>query len=171
MTVAIREEGRMGTAAGLLSRGIALWIDLMVVSLFVAIATAAVRSTLDLIGIDADPEGAVGPVVLVITSTVIAFGYYTAGFTFFGRTVGKLLLGLRVVRADGRNPSVLHSAVRTLGYAISSILFLGFLWAGVDRRHQAWHDKLARTFVVYAWDARTAALHIPQKDQPLVPRV
>ena len=39
--------------------------------------------------------------------------------------------------------------VRVLGYIVSAILMLGFIWIAVDRRRQGFHDKLAGTFVVY----------------------
>jgi uncharacterized RDD family membrane protein YckC len=32
---------------------------------------------------------------------------------------------------------------------VSGIFFLGYLWILVDDRRQGWHDKLARTLVVY----------------------
>ena len=33
-------------------------------------------------------------------------------------------------------------------------LGVGFLWVIIDDRREGWHDKLARTCVVYAWQAR-----------------
>jgi uncharacterized RDD family membrane protein YckC len=39
--------------------------------------------------------------------------------------------------------------MRAAGYAVSSIFMIGFMWIGVDRRRQGFHDKMARTFVVY----------------------
>jgi uncharacterized RDD family membrane protein YckC len=156
---------RVGTYAGLLSRGIALWIDSLVAMGLVAIATAVVRSLLGAVGVPATTmDDRTGPLVLALGSGLLTLCYYTAGFTLFGRTVGKLILGLRVVRADGRNPTVRQSALRTVGYLLSSVFLLGFLWAGIDRRHQAWHDKLAGTFVVYAWAARPGARLVPRAD-------
>ena len=79
-----------------------------------------------------------------------AFGIYSAVFwVLVGRTPGKAALGLRVVRVDGRPIGWGTSVTRAVGYAVSSILMLGFAWIAVDRRHQGFHDKLARTFVVY----------------------
>ncbi|MFN2241977.1 MAG: hypothetical protein ACK2U2_06795, partial [Anaerolineae bacterium] len=41
------------------------------------------------------------------------------------------------------------------GYWLSTLLYgLGYLWIAIDNRREAWHDKIARTAVIYAWDAR-----------------
>jgi len=53
------------------------------------------------------------------------------------------------VRMDDRAVGWGTSIARAAGYAVSSILMIGFIWIAVDRRHQGFHDKLARTFVVY----------------------
>ncbi len=40
---------------------------------------------------------------------------------------------------------------RWLGYFVSAILFLGFLWVLVDDKRQGFHDKMAGSVVIYAW--------------------
>lgn len=66
-----------------------------------------------------------------------------------GQTPGKFALGIRVIRADGSPLSDIDALIRAVGYHVSGILFgLGFIWALFDKRNQAWHDKMARTFVV-----------------------
>jgi uncharacterized RDD family membrane protein YckC len=69
-----------------------------------------------------------------------------------GGTPGKLVLGLRIVDADtGGMPPIGRLVLRYFGYIISALpLGLGYLWMLWDRRAQCWHDKLARTLVV--WD-------------------
>jgi uncharacterized RDD family membrane protein YckC len=53
----------------------------------------------------------------------------------------------------GGAPGILQLIVRFLAYFVSALpLYLGFLWAGVDRRKQGWHDKIARTIVVNSED-------------------
>jgi uncharacterized RDD family membrane protein YckC len=43
--------------------------------------------------------------------------------------------------------------LRFLGYFVSAFpLYLGFLWAALDRRKQGWHDKIARTIVIHSED-------------------
>ena len=65
-------------------------------------------------------------------------------------TPGKMVLGLTIVDAKtGGKPSTGQFIGRYLGYYVSMIpLFLGFIWVGIDKRKQGWHDKLAGTVVV-----------------------
>lgn len=74
----------------------------------------------------------------------------------FQGTPGKLLLGCRIVDArTGGHPRLWQALVRLLGCVLSALpLGLGFLWIIWDRRHQGWHDKLARTLIVEDDDSR-----------------
>ncbi|MEE4659005.1 MAG: RDD family protein [Halieaceae bacterium] len=66
-------------------------------------------------------------------------------------TPGKLMLGGVIVDADTlAKPALWQWLVRYAGYFISTLLlFLGFLWVAWDPRKQGFHDKLARTVVIY----------------------
>jgi uncharacterized RDD family membrane protein YckC len=80
--------------------------------------------------------------------------YGVVGWTLNGQTVGNLVMGVRVVRADGGRVSFSRAATRMLGAYLSGLLlFLGFFWVIFDKRRQGWHDKLAGTVVVYDWPA------------------
>ena len=82
-------------------------------------------------------------------SSVLALIYFTVLIGESGQTIGKMLLGVRVVRTDGSSVSYPRALGRAFGYYVSSLLFsLGFIWAAFDRRNQAWHDKLADTLVI-----------------------
>lgn len=65
-------------------------------------------------------------------------------------TPGKMVTGLTIVDAQtGGKPSVGQFIGRYLAYYVSMIpLFLGFIWVGIDKRKQGWHDKLAGTVVI-----------------------
>jgi len=67
-----------------------------------------------------------------------------------GQTVGMRILGIRIIRIDGRPFTMGRAMIRHLaGYPLSmAFFFLGFLWILWDPRQQGWHDKLARTVVV-----------------------
>ena len=68
---------------------------------------------------------------------------------FNGQTLGKMVFGMRVVKKNGRRISVLDALLRNvLGYMVSQIFLLGYIWAFADAEKQAWHDKLAGTLVV-----------------------
>ena len=67
-----------------------------------------------------------------------------------GATPGKMITRMKVLDAKtGTLPGVKQSAIRYLGYFLSTIpLCLGFVWIGLDKKKQGWHDKLAGTVVV-----------------------
>ena len=69
----------------------------------------------------------------------------------YGATPGKIAFSVRIVDASsGGRPSLGRLAARAIAYIISAApLFLGFVWIAIDRRKQAWHDKIAGTKVVY----------------------
>jgi uncharacterized RDD family membrane protein YckC len=80
-------------------------------------------------------------------SVVVSLLYTVGGWVVAGATVGKKLLGLRVVNGSGQKPTVIQALIRYLGYFLSSFLYLGFLWIlGSEKR--GWHDLLAGTYVV-----------------------
>jgi uncharacterized RDD family membrane protein YckC len=59
-------------------------------------------------------------------------------------------MGLKVVMADGDGlVSAGTGILLYIGYIISGIpLFLSYLWAIWDPKHEAWHDKMAGTKVI-----------------------
>ena len=80
----------------------------------------------------------------------IPFVYFWITVAMSGQTVGKALLGLRIVRMDGRRPGFIWALVRTLAYLVSMVpLFAGFLWILVDSNRRGWHDHIAGSRVVF----------------------
>jgi uncharacterized RDD family membrane protein YckC len=81
-------------------------------------------------------------------------GLTTAYFVVFhgmeGKTIGKWLLGLRVVGAGQAALTYRQALLRwvgTVGFGIVS-LGLSFLWILWQREKRGWHDFLARTWVI-----------------------
>lgn len=96
--------------------------------------------------------GNAGPLMLLLT--VAGIFLTTAYFVVFhgmdGQTVGKRVFHLRVVGADGQQISYRRALLRwigTVGLGVASI-GLGILWIVWSREKRAWHDFLARTWVV-----------------------
>ena len=68
-----------------------------------------------------------------------------------GQTVGKQLLGIRVVKVDGSPLTDADAILRYIGYYINSaVLMLGWIWAFFDENSQGLHDKIVSTYVVKA---------------------
>ena len=135
------------TTAGVVSRSLAFTIDFAIVFAATVATGFAVQSVLSVIirGVDTSKLSAVW-----VIGIPWLFAIYSAIFwVLVGRTPGKAALGLRVVRMDERALGWGTAVTRVAGYALSSILMIGFLWIAIDRRRQGFHDKLARTFVIY----------------------
>ena len=85
-----------------------------------------------------------------VIATGLTYAYVLLFWGLAGGTPGKLILGLRIVDPDGNTIGIGKSLLRLVGYHFSATLaFLGFIWIGVDRLHQGWHDRLALTYVIY----------------------
>lgn len=69
----------------------------------------------------------------------------------WGGTVGKLVLGLRIVRhSDGGKVPYGLALGRSLAGFVSAIpLCLGYLWVALSPSKRGWHDYLCDTRVVY----------------------
>lgn len=75
--------------------------------------------------------------------------YHVAMWAWKGTTIGGIVLGLKVIRTDGRPVDFAVALVRSLASFFSAlVLFLGFFWAGWDPNKQSWHDKIAGTVIV-----------------------
>lgn len=103
------------------------------------------------------PEGApdAGPIALgvvaIVAGVVVVAFVYLRALARTGRTWGRSIVGVTVIRQDDGAPPGWGKAIgRTLFEGlISPILFnLGFLWMLWDDRNQTWHDKVAGTLVV-----------------------
>jgi uncharacterized RDD family membrane protein YckC len=117
-------------------------ITLIAIMVFTFVVTAASRRSV--VGSNTDLLIVAGlTLLLFVLNFVVLAG---AG----GQTAGMRILGIYIVRVDGRPFSMRQALLRHLiGYPLSTAaFFLGFLWMLWDPRQQGWHDKLARTIVV-----------------------
>lgn len=69
-----------------------------------------------------------------------------------GATIGKLALGLKVIRPDGGGLSTGQATGRFFAYLLDAYftLTIGFIIAGFDPEKRALHDRIADTRVIYA---------------------
>lgn len=77
--------------------------------------------------------------------------YYILFTRYFSQSPGKMLLGIKIVRKDGRKIDWKTVMVRELfGKIVSQlrIFYLGYLYCLISRNKQCWHDIFADTFVV-----------------------
>ncbi len=75
--------------------------------------------------------------------------YHIGFWVWKGTTVGGIICNLRVIRTDGTPLQFVDALVRGVTAILSLVVVgLGALWILKDPERQAWHDKIAGTFVV-----------------------
>ncbi len=94
----------------------------------------------------------------ILIIIIISIGYYIISWSKWGKTLGMKILGIKVISYEGRNISTGKAFLRWLmGYFLPGIIpYLGVLFyialgimIAIDDKKQGWHDKIARSFVVY----------------------
>ncbi|MFI5322181.1 MAG: RDD family protein [Thermodesulfobacteriota bacterium] len=142
------EEPDVYNLAGFFSRSVAMIIDILLVSL---IAFLAATSGLYLVnGFTLEGFGSEDIFVpMYVVLFFLASTYFVFLHGYGGKTVGKILMGIKLINNEGERIGFWSAFVRWLGYYVSSaFLFAGFLWSLADSECQTWHDKLAGTYVV-----------------------
>jgi uncharacterized RDD family membrane protein YckC len=87
--------------------------------------------------------------IVYLFAPLILVAYHAVLWTLRGTTVGGSVVGMKVVRADGHPLRFAEALVRALGSLLSLAVFgLGFFWIAFDPQKQAWHDRIAGTYVV-----------------------
>jgi uncharacterized RDD family membrane protein YckC len=157
-----------GHYAGSASRLAAYLIDLIVSSVLFELALGGISFVASIFtghGISYHR----GSIVVIIIYVLWQFVYFGGQWAADGSTLGMSLLGVRVVRADGRRLDPWRGWVRSLTFPLGFLtLGLGFLGILVQREHRAVYDLIAGTAVVYAWDARAAQLrYLARQAEPV----
>jgi len=137
------------------------------VAIFVPLATQrSVTETLDLPGCHLEVEGS-GDRVICENRQVVQIGdtvYEASGISFLfdllfvflvfgiiagltGATLGKLLVGIRVVQEDGSIVGVPKSLLRWICFFVD-IFFVGIILASTSRGHRRLGDMAASSYVV-----------------------
>jgi uncharacterized RDD family membrane protein YckC len=162
-------DSMQGYYAGFASRAVAIIVDVALVTVMSAIVLAFMSLFFDLPSIQRFIAWVNGflpgfsQVFVELTSPrfaaifyfVFLYLYFIFFFATTGQTVGKAIMGLRVVTNDGKRMGVKRSFIRAVCYVLSlAPLGLGFVWVLGEDRRRAWHDKIAHTYVLYVWDAR-----------------
>jgi uncharacterized RDD family membrane protein YckC len=124
----------------------AMMIDLLFTTVFplVALITLLMRS-------QSRPGTVQGSdyLLLICLGTMVFAAYHIVQVALWGQTLGKVLMGIKVVTLDGSVPGFGQALLRVTGYGFSLLpAGWGFLMAALDPRRQALHDKIAETVVI-----------------------
>lgn len=141
-------ERLQGGRAGFVSRVAADGIDFLIVELIyfgVLVGIAVLRFL-----ISRKDFSVVAPDVwvTVLSQWFIIVMYLGTNWASTGRSVGKIMLGLQVLRADGTPLTPRRAFMRAL---FCATFWPSLIWIFVSRRNAALHDIALHTKVVYAW--------------------
>jgi len=157
-----------GYYAGFISRLIAFIIDMILISVVVMFSSWLISTTLEMLQIkpllNAISHNLLGssyidvlldrPIIASILTLLLVICYFVFFWYTVGQTPGKAFMGIRIVTTEGEKLSLWKVFLRYLGYILSGMfLGFGFLWILVDDKRMGWHDKIAKTCVIYTWDA------------------
>ena len=99
-----------------------------------------------------------------VLAVALPWLYFTICWWINGQTVGDMLIGVSVRHDDGRDLTLLRSAVRAaVGLLMAPLWILGLIYVLVDRRRRALHDLLFGTVVRYTSPPRTAIREIRRR--------
>jgi len=145
--------------AGFWIRAVAAAIDFVIF--------AVVKSSLGVLAarvLRLDVDGALGVRGTVAACTALFVVLYVVTLhAFEGQTLGKLIVRVRVVGADGEPPTFGASALRFIGYGFSLATFgFGYVMAGLRSDRRALHDLLAGTRVERVGATATRPVTVPR---------
>mgnify|MGYP006294999281 FL=1 len=136
-------------------RGIAMTVDsfvwlamFVITTLVVGAATGQIEETAN--GVEANLEGTAGTVAF-LGWLGLGIGYHTLLEWRYGKTIGKYLVSIRTVEADGSALSLRSSLVRNLLRLIDWLpmfYVVGILLVAVSSDHERLGDRIAGTAVV-----------------------
>ena len=79
----------------------------------------------------------------------VMVAFHVGFWAYGGQTLGMRAWRLKLVRHDGRNPTIVDGLKRYLLAWLSALpLGLGFLWSLWDKHRYTWHDHLSGTHLI-----------------------
>ena len=162
-----RGQRLQGLRAGFFSRAVASGTDVVLVLCVYVVGVIMVSIAWDLFFSKsislADPPHWLNELLVWI----LLVAYLTAGWSSTGRTLGKQMMGLRVVRSDGSPPRFLRALLRAL---LCASFFPALLLALANRRNRGLEDVVFGTVVTYDWlpTSFEPLAKLSKDDQPMI---
>jgi len=100
--------------------------------------------------------------ILGIILNILIFPTYMIWYQVgMGATPGYQILGMEIVAINGTNVTVKQIVIRLISSIFSALVFsIGYIWVAFDANKQAWHDKVAGTYVIRKGVTRSATLSL-----------
>jgi uncharacterized RDD family membrane protein YckC len=125
-------------------------VQLVVMGLFFGISASSMSNPENMF---ASGTGILFVVALYLVPLAMNAAYYAAFHASSKQaTLGKMAVGIKVVRTDGTRISLARGVGRFFATILSSLIIgIGFLMAAFTERKQALHDMVCDTLVVDKW--------------------
>jgi uncharacterized RDD family membrane protein YckC len=138
--------------APVMARAMAIYFDLIILSIIYtggtiilmsgAIFNLAVSTTIAIKILTACS------IWVLFSPILLSTAYFTLLPAINGQTMGKIIMGIRVISATEQKITIGQSFLRTTGYFLSTIPFCtGFYWAFFHKETRTWHDLISNTKV------------------------
>ncbi len=150
--IKVRRQWLEGKPAGFWMRYAAWGIDWQVLALPVAVFGIFAAITIPLAARGALPRSAAASIIATFVAFLFLFivGYSVWMHGKWGQTLGKMALGMKVVRMDGSPLGYGGAFLRWFGSILSGlILMIGYIMAGLRSDKRALHDLIAGSRVTY----------------------
>ena len=122
-------------------------VDYLTISIF--IIPLGVWASLSTPGLRAGAYLAMAPLIFAGLFLVISFLYFTLFWAWRGQTLGKILIGAKVVQTNGEALTFGRSVLRYLGFVICFLtLYIGFITIAFHSQKRGLHDIIANTCVI-----------------------
>jgi uncharacterized RDD family membrane protein YckC len=84
-------------------------------------------------------------------SILVFFSYWALSEWYFGRSIGQLLLNLRLVNSDGKSVSLRASAIQSIGKSLLLPFdcLIGWIYEPCRQQRQRFFNKLSNTIVIF----------------------
>lgn len=140
--------------AGFWTRFLAYIIDLLTIGAISGIILRGYQDKYAFLSLTAASVGIIGIVYFLVMTKKL------------NQTLGKMILGIKVIRTDNQELDWKTLIYREgIGRFISQLLGLnlGYIWSGFHPKKQAWHDMISDTYVVFVDEV--ANKHMIQIDE------
>ncbi|RMF76518.1 MAG: RDD family protein [Chloroflexi bacterium] len=125
-------SGETYELAGIGERFVASFIDGIILLIVVSIPNALIFG---------------GSLIIGIAGSAFYYWYFWTQQN--GQSPGKSAMNIRIIKTTGQPLTTADALFRFAGYYVSGLVFfLGYIWAFFDSESQAWHDKIASTYVI-----------------------
>ncbi len=142
-----RARAIQGLSAGFTSRLIAAFIDIALVAILVLGAWGGWEALRYILSVFYTLPALSG-VPLLIIGYLLMWLYWTWSWSIGGRSLGNILMGLRVQTRHGENLGLWLAGLRS---AFSVVFALGLLWSIFSSKNKSLQDLVLGTEVVFDW--------------------